>query len=976
MVNIKLIRALETRINEIPHLDGQFIITKQGNIYTDFPNNERIFISGIDGKTYIPQVDNNYNLTWSESGVPPTNAINIKGPKGDKGDPFSIAKIYSSIEEMNAGYSTDGISLGSFVLINTGDVEDFENARLYVKGTSAYEYITDLSGAQGIQGPIGPQGPTGQNGTSAYLYAKEAGYTGTEEQFANKLAETPYKISVKEYGAKGDGLTNDTVAFQNALANNRIIYVPGGIYRLSSDLIIRNNCELELAQDAVLDFIQTSGNCITLNMSSNIKGNHATIKVPYTFDGNVIYASTTTTENTTDTENFPFQKWDPQWKNGRYITDINICKADSRGFHYSVNGETSGTAVYISADGNADLTYMWGLHYSGLRIAGAFSYGIRAKNLHEGWLHEMRIDAFIDACEIGVSLEDCQNTYISAIIQPRQYYTLEKVYGPYAKHGIQLIRSKNTDLSGSRVWDWDEHKTLWTYDGQYQHISMIGNCNGTIINDWQYHTQGDTRKRIYTDTASNLDTLTILQEPITRWFKQINGEPYFSSGLSEYKLITQATLDEYFDTDIVKLFEDILPVATNKNGSLFSDTGYKTNITLQSNGVDKENDGYYGATGFIPCKQENTIYVKDIDLSAGPNEDDGMIRFMYFDSNYEPLKYSDGVSSILCRHANLSDSWYYGQYSKTVDGFKLIIPVRSELANLAYIRFGFHVSTGLGVNPMISIDKEIKIDQAGFLADSIKVNDNNIESTKLNTLQTNVDNITQNIADNVVEFNTQINELETRINDKLNNLSITTEQADFILPAEGENVDVPIYTNVIEPYQDGVWNNAGTITTVANSIYIEPRAFDKNIPIRIRGIDFSQGGSYKPRIYLFNKEGQYSTVDNMYKIILDNGASGELSTGAGSYVWDAETFTLTVTFTSSNFTFGFGGGYATGYDATSVIMTVNEEIEYRTEWQGPPLRFDDTLYAQNVVLTSPGGNMFKLIVNDDGILTTTSFSLN
>ena len=172
MTNVKLIRALESRVKEIPHSNGQFIITEQGNIYTDFPNGERVFVSGVDGKTYIPQVDNNYNLTWSETGEPPIHAINIKGPqgpKGDKGDPFAIAKIYSSIAEMNASYFTDGIALGSFVLINTGNVEDFENARLYVKGTSAYEYITDLSGAQGMQGPIGPQGPAGQNGTSVTI---------------------------------------------------------------------------------------------------------------------------------------------------------------------------------------------------------------------------------------------------------------------------------------------------------------------------------------------------------------------------------------------------------------------------------------------------------------------------------------------------------------------------------------------------------------------------------------------------------------------------------------------------------------------------------------------------------------------------------------------------------------------------------------------------------------------------------------
>jgi hypothetical protein len=152
-------------------------------------------------------------------------------------------------------------------------------------------------------------------------------------------------------------------------------------------------------------------------MSSSLVGNHATIKVPYAFSGNVIYASSTTTTSTLDVP--PFTRWDPQWKSGRYVTNLNICKADYRGFHYSVDGDCSGTAVYFSADGDSHLTFIWGIHYSGIRIAGAFEYGIRAVNYNEGWLHEMRIDAFIDSCETAVSLEDCNQVYVSAIIQPR-----------------------------------------------------------------------------------------------------------------------------------------------------------------------------------------------------------------------------------------------------------------------------------------------------------------------------------------------------------------------------------------------------------------------------------------------------------------------------------------------------------------------------------------------------------------------------
>ena len=46
----------------------------------------------------------------------------------------------------------------------------------------------DAGVAKGAQGEKGATGPTGANGKSAYAYAVEGGYTGTETEFAAKLA--------------------------------------------------------------------------------------------------------------------------------------------------------------------------------------------------------------------------------------------------------------------------------------------------------------------------------------------------------------------------------------------------------------------------------------------------------------------------------------------------------------------------------------------------------------------------------------------------------------------------------------------------------------------------------------------------------------------------------------------------------------------------------------------------------------------
>lgn len=89
-----------------------------------------------------------------------------KGDKGDPGEPFSISKVYDSISAMNAGYASDGVPVGGFVVIDTGNVEDEDNAKLYYKGISQYEYLTDMSGATGLQGPKGDKGDTGALGAT------------------------------------------------------------------------------------------------------------------------------------------------------------------------------------------------------------------------------------------------------------------------------------------------------------------------------------------------------------------------------------------------------------------------------------------------------------------------------------------------------------------------------------------------------------------------------------------------------------------------------------------------------------------------------------------------------------------------------------------------------------------------------------------------------------------------------------------
>lgn len=98
----------------------------------------------------------------------PQGLQGIQGPKGETGEGFSISKVYASYAAMQAGWKTDGVKVGGFVVIGS-DVEDPHNAELYVKSAEGYTLIADMSGATGVkgeQGPIGPQGPVGATGAA------------------------------------------------------------------------------------------------------------------------------------------------------------------------------------------------------------------------------------------------------------------------------------------------------------------------------------------------------------------------------------------------------------------------------------------------------------------------------------------------------------------------------------------------------------------------------------------------------------------------------------------------------------------------------------------------------------------------------------------------------------------------------------------------------------------------------------------
>lgn len=106
------------------------------------------------------------------------------------GGAFTYKKEYPSVEAMEADWGTADVKLGEYVLINTNDAEDPDDAKVYLKTQEGWKFIVDLSGMQGIQG------------WSAYEVAVKHGFVGTEEEWVQSLKQPALDAAAEALDAK------------------------------------------------------------------------------------------------------------------------------------------------------------------------------------------------------------------------------------------------------------------------------------------------------------------------------------------------------------------------------------------------------------------------------------------------------------------------------------------------------------------------------------------------------------------------------------------------------------------------------------------------------------------------------------------------------------------------------------------------------------------------------------------------------
>ena len=188
---------------------------------------------GTPGAVFVPHVDADGNLSWTNNGGldnPETvNLMGPQGPQGEKGDPGAPGPKGEKGDTGPQGLQG----------------EKGETGAPGPQGEKGDPGAQGPKGEKGDPGAQGPKGSPGSDGKTAYQYAQDGGYTGSESEFAAKLAAehlpVPATAAVGQYfrakTVDGNGLVTEVEAV-DAPTGGGVPSTGGGNWKLLADVTI------------------------------------------------------------------------------------------------------------------------------------------------------------------------------------------------------------------------------------------------------------------------------------------------------------------------------------------------------------------------------------------------------------------------------------------------------------------------------------------------------------------------------------------------------------------------------------------------------------------------------------------------------------------------------------------------------------------------------------------------------------------
>ena len=156
-----------------------------------------------------------------------------------RGEGFKISKTYGSVEKMESD-TEHGLKEGDFVLINTDDVENPDNAKVYVvNNKGGFSFFVDMSGAIGFTGKT-PQFEIGIVTTGAGR--EDASATLTDDGFDDG-GNPKYLLNIKIPSIRLSDLSDEEIALLQSPANDMISQLSHTDKSVNEEEMLRQEAE-------------------------------------------------------------------------------------------------------------------------------------------------------------------------------------------------------------------------------------------------------------------------------------------------------------------------------------------------------------------------------------------------------------------------------------------------------------------------------------------------------------------------------------------------------------------------------------------------------------------------------------------------------------------------------------------------------------------------------------------------------------